>query len=77
MPSSSVIPFVEETNSTSRDRLPVALDNGKHQCVKWEPLSEWVKERSFDPQEPGLVVHPKLGAVFANGQGGDKIGINR
>jgi len=57
------------------DRLPIALDNGNHQCVKWEPLAGWIKERAFDPQQPGLVVHPILGEVFANGQGGDKIGI--
>jgi hypothetical protein len=62
-------------NAISRDRLPIALDNGNHQCVKWEPLRKWVKERAFDPQEPGLVIHPILGEVFANGQGGDKIGI--
>ncbi|RDA95408.1 hypothetical protein CP533_3436 [Ophiocordyceps camponoti-saundersi (nom. inval.)] len=39
---------------------PVSTDKGKHQCVVWEPIYEWMAEHSFDPFEPGLLVHPTL-----------------
>ncbi|PFH62854.1 hypothetical protein XA68_11635 [Ophiocordyceps unilateralis] len=40
---------------------PVSTDHGKHQCVVWEPIYEWMAEHSFDPFEPGLLVHPTYG----------------
>jgi len=40
--------------------VPTITDIGPHQCVKWENLNEWVKERSVNLSEPGLLV-PKHG----------------
>lgn len=30
-------------------------------CVSWGPFEEWMAEHSFDPFEPGLLVHPLFG----------------
>ncbi|RDA88375.1 hypothetical protein CP532_5556, partial [Ophiocordyceps camponoti-leonardi (nom. inval.)] len=45
---------------------PVSTDKGKHQCVVWEPIYEWMAEHSFDPFEPGLLVHPTFGNPYEN-----------
>ncbi|KAK1752308.1 hypothetical protein QBC47DRAFT_390241 [Echria macrotheca] len=44
---------------------PVSKDWGKHQCVAWEPLREFLKSRSFNPRQPGLLVHPYFGDPYA------------
>ncbi|KAF4627382.1 hypothetical protein G7Y89_g10769 [Cudoniella acicularis] len=54
---------------------PVAHDEGKHQCVKWEPIEKWMAERTFDAFEPGLLVHPIFGNPYGEDRMGDKIGI--
>ncbi|KAH6638556.1 hypothetical protein BKA67DRAFT_528716 [Truncatella angustata] len=40
---------------------PVVKDWGKRTCVSWEPIMEFMAARSFDPFEPGLLVHPIFG----------------
>jgi hypothetical protein len=40
---------------------PVSKDWGKHQCVAWEPIMEFMAPRAFDPFQPGLLVHPYFG----------------
>jgi hypothetical protein len=30
-------------------------------CASWEPIKKWMAEHSFDPFEPGLLVHPLFG----------------
>lgn len=55
--------------------MPIALDTGNHQCVKWDKLDRWMEERSFDPFEPGLLSHPKFGDVYGEDRQGDKIGF--
>ncbi|GKZ68231.1 hypothetical protein AnigIFM50267_002859 [Aspergillus niger] len=45
----------------SDDANPVASDDGNHQCADWSQVEEWMAERSFDPFEPGLLVHPIFG----------------
>ncbi|OOF98774.1 hypothetical protein ASPCADRAFT_512947 [Aspergillus carbonarius ITEM 5010] len=41
---------------------PVAPDDGHRECVVWEKIEQWMAEHSFDPHDPGLLVHP----IFAN-----------
>ncbi|KAI0446906.1 hypothetical protein F4803DRAFT_546758 [Xylaria telfairii] len=45
---------------------PVSKDLGKHQCVAWEPVEEWADKHTFNPFEPGLVVHPIFGSPYEN-----------
>lgn len=42
-----------------------------HQCIKWDKLAQWTKERAFDMFKPGLLVHPKLGPAYPNGAEAD------
>lgn len=45
----------------ARTRVPIGLDVGHHQCMQWDKINDWMKERSVDVFQPGLVVHPILG----------------
>ncbi|TVY28885.1 Cyclochlorotine biosynthesis protein O [Lachnellula hyalina] len=54
------------------DRIPVA-NATTHQCVNWDKLETWTKERSVDMLKPGWLVHPTLGQSFPAGKG-DNIG---
>ncbi|KAF2162361.1 hypothetical protein M409DRAFT_27366 [Zasmidium cellare ATCC 36951] len=56
--------------------LPLAKDDGKHQCVDWDHLREWVDQRTFNMFEPGLLVHPIYGDPFQGDHVGDKAGIS-
>ncbi|CAK43888.1 hypothetical protein M747DRAFT_356016 [Aspergillus niger ATCC 13496] len=49
---------------TTNDASPVASDDGNHQCADWSQVEEWMAERSFDPFEPGLLVHPIFAALL-------------
>lgn len=42
---------------------PVSKDWGKHQCVAWEPIVNFMASRAFDPLQPGLLVHPTFGTL--------------
>lgn len=53
----TLIPFYWGTKQKS----PLAVDKGKHQCVKWDKLEHWASERAFDAFTPGLLVHPIFG----------------
>lgn len=52
--------------------IPVA-NATTHQCVKWDKLDRWTKDRSVDMLKPGWLVHPTLGLAYPEGEG-DKIG---
>lgn len=55
-----------------KNLIPVA--NGtSHQCVNWEKLDKWTKERTVDMLQPGWLVHPSLGPAYPVGKG-DNIG---
>lgn len=43
-----------------KQRIPVA-NATTHQCVKWDILDRWTKERSVDMLKPNWLVHPTLG----------------
>ncbi|OPB40731.1 hypothetical protein A0O28_0008110 [Trichoderma guizhouense] len=43
---------------------PIATDTGKHQCVVWEPIYDWMASRAFNPSQPGLLVHPIFGDPY-------------
>ncbi|KAM4064468.1 hypothetical protein HRG_005163 [Hirsutella rhossiliensis] len=58
----TLIPIHWSTDSPG----PVAQDSGKHQCVVWEGVYNWMAERSFSPFEPGVLVHPIFGDPYAN-----------
>ncbi|KAF4587167.1 hypothetical protein GQ602_003860 [Ophiocordyceps camponoti-floridani] len=55
---------------------PVSTDKGKHQCAVWEPIYEWMAEHSFNPFEPGLLVHPTFGNPYdKSAKHGPSLGI--
>ncbi|TWU72312.1 hypothetical protein ED733_000059 [Metarhizium rileyi] len=50
----TLIPIHWEADSPG----PVATDAGKHKCVAWDPVYEWMARHSFNPSQPGLLIHP-------------------
>ncbi|KAI9043189.1 oxidase ustYa family protein [Aspergillus affinis] len=42
-------------------RIPFGIDQGRHQCKDWNRIDDWMRSRSVDIYEPGLLMHPKLG----------------
>ncbi|KAI3325011.1 hypothetical protein HD806DRAFT_491733 [Xylariaceae sp. AK1471] len=52
--------------------IPVA-NATSHQCVNWEKLDRWTKERTVDMMKPGWLVHPTRGPAYPTGNG-DKLG---
>ncbi|KAK3344833.1 hypothetical protein B0H65DRAFT_186913 [Neurospora tetraspora] len=49
---------------TTEDPKPVSQGLGKHTCVNWGSIFDWVKENSFDPFEPGILMHPIFGDPY-------------
>ncbi|KAI1325219.1 hypothetical protein F5Y16DRAFT_401681 [Xylariaceae sp. FL0255] len=50
--------------------IPLGDFSNSHACVNFDKLHEWALERAFtDGKEPGVLVHPKLGPSFPDGQG--------
>ena len=45
------------------NRIPVA-NATTHQCVNWNKLDQWTKDRSVDMLKPGWLVHPTLGTWY-------------
>lgn len=45
----------------SSDPVPVIVDDGNRTCVAWDKFEGWMAKRSFDPFEPGILVHPIYG----------------
>jgi len=41
--------------------IPLANLTSPHECVNFDNIVNWAKERSVDVFQPGLVVHPTLG----------------
>ncbi|KAH8890341.1 hypothetical protein GQ53DRAFT_824490 [Thozetella sp. PMI_491] len=54
--------------------IPIADFDTPHACVNWDAIQKWEEERVFRPLTPGLLMHPKFGAAFPEGEG-DKIGV--
>jgi len=50
------------------NRIPVA-NATTHQCVDWNKLDRWTKDRSVDMMQPGWLVHPQLGLAYPDGMG--------
>ncbi|MCJ1313610.1 hypothetical protein MMC25_007289 [Agyrium rufum] len=46
--------------------LPSPVDH-EHECMNWDRIEAWAKERSVDTAAPGLLVHPTRGEVFPGG----------
>lgn len=55
--------FTDMTIPSVRDPKPVSQGRGKHTCVNWDSIFDWVKENSFDPFEPGILMHPIFGEL--------------
>ncbi|CAD6579897.1 MAG: hypothetical protein ASARMPRED_009288 [Alectoria sarmentosa] len=47
--------------------LPSPVDH-EHECMDWDRIDEWAKERYVDTATPGLLVHPTRGEVFPGGK---------
>ncbi|CEJ92588.1 hypothetical protein VHEMI08231 [[Torrubiella] hemipterigena] len=56
----SLIPIQWSSDSPG----PIATDTGKHQCVVWEPVYNWMASRAFNPSQPGMLVHPIFGDAY-------------
>jgi len=48
--------------------LPGGNRTVAHECVNWDRLIEGMEEIKVDPFEPGLLIHPKFGAVLPDGR---------
>ncbi|KAF1952035.1 hypothetical protein CC80DRAFT_423401, partial [Byssothecium circinans] len=44
-----------------KQRSPLAVDKGKHQCTDWNRLEKWATKHSFDIFTPGIIEHPVFG----------------
>lgn len=42
------------------DMSPKPNFKGLHECVNWEKIENWAASRSFNPDDPKLLLHPKL-----------------
>ena len=42
-------------------RAPFGIDQGRHQCKDWNRIEEWMKSRTVDIYQPGLLMHPEFG----------------
>ncbi|KAF8865831.1 hypothetical protein BDZ45DRAFT_683824 [Acephala macrosclerotiorum] len=54
--------------------IPLGDFRSPHECVNWESLDGWSKERSVDVFVPGVLVHPVHGPSFPGGKV-DRIGL--
>lgn len=54
--------------------VPLGNFSAPHECVNWDSLQDWSKERSLDMFAEGMLVHPIYGASFPGGQKG-RIGV--
>ncbi|KAI0013866.1 hypothetical protein F4779DRAFT_624984 [Xylariaceae sp. FL0662B] len=52
--------------------IPVA-NATSHQCVNWQKLDQWTKDRTVDMMKPGWLIHPSKGPAYPTGKG-DKLG---
>ena len=43
--------------------LPSPVDH-EHECMDWDRIDEWAKERYVDTATPGLLVHPTKGRCW-------------
>ena len=41
----------------SEPPAPTVVAHGHHQCVKWDSLMSWVRRRSVDAFEPGVLLN--------------------
>ncbi|MCJ1414132.1 hypothetical protein MMC32_000457 [Xylographa parallela] len=53
---------------------PLADTSNVHECVNWDSITRWAAPRTFDPFQPGYLVHPKLGPAYQNERAA-KIGV--
>ena len=44
--------------------LPSPVDH-EHECMNWDLIDEWAKERYVDTATPGLLVHPTRGKHYS------------
>lgn len=49
--------------------IPFGNFTNPHECVNWDSLDNWAKERSVNVFAPGVLVHPTLGPSFPDGKG--------
>lgn len=61
--SSTIEIITDKDMFPARDPKPVSQGLGKHTCVKWDSIFDWMKENSFDPFEPGILMHPIFGKL--------------
>ncbi|KAL9076822.1 MAG: hypothetical protein Q9161_000807 [Pseudevernia consocians] len=47
--------------------LPSPIDH-EHECMSWDSIDEWAKERYVDTVTPGLLVHPTQGKYYCDGE---------
>lgn len=41
--------------------VPIGNFKNPHECVNWDRIDSWSRERSVDMFAPGMLVHPVLG----------------
>ncbi|KAI0016888.1 hypothetical protein F4780DRAFT_757603 [Xylariomycetidae sp. FL0641] len=53
--------------SWTPDSIKPGANGTAHQCVDWPKIDHWARDRALDMYSPGLLVHPKFGAVYPEG----------
>jgi hypothetical protein len=54
--------------------VPIGNFTSPHECVNWDVLQAWAKERTVDMFKPGVLVHPVFGESFPGGRV-ERIGV--
>ncbi|KAI0394338.1 hypothetical protein F5Y17DRAFT_428020 [Xylariaceae sp. FL0594] len=58
---------------TEGSRYPSADFSQEHECANFDKVNAWAAEHRVDPSQPGLLVHPKYGIAYHEGES-SKIG---
>ncbi|KAI0521646.1 hypothetical protein F5B22DRAFT_643821 [Xylaria bambusicola] len=49
-----------------RQAVPIGNFTSLHECVNWDALHDWSRDKMVDVFEPGLLIHPTLGPAYAS-----------
>ncbi|KAI8633285.1 hypothetical protein F5Y19DRAFT_471556 [Xylariaceae sp. FL1651] len=55
-------------------REPLGNFTSRHECVNFDNIQNWAKERVYDVMAPGVLVHPVLGPSYPDGKPGLGVG---
>ncbi|KAI0153130.1 hypothetical protein GGR57DRAFT_467789 [Xylariaceae sp. FL1272] len=51
-------------------RIPIGNFTAPHECVNFDAIQNWARDRVYDVMAPGVLVHPVLGPSYPDGKPG-------